>query len=92
MMADATATSAPKQKVVAATAGAGFGSALSVILVYLVEQTTHHDLPVEIKDALQIVIPTIVSFLAGYFTPPGKSEANAVTADNKVVSAKLASL
>lgn len=61
----------PNQKVSAATAAA----ALACILVFLLTNYAHIDIPPAVSDA----ITTIVVFVAGYFTPHSASDVAQIT-------------
>lgn len=63
-------TSTPQPKVLAATAGAGVGAAVSTITVYLIESIGKIDLPNEIEGATLVLISAGIAFLAGYFKKP----------------------
>ena len=68
-------TSTPKKKVLAATGGAAVGSAAAVVLVWTV-QKAGLDVPANVADALNVVVTAILTFVAGWFTPPGAGEVN----------------
>ena len=57
----------PKGKVVAATVGAGVGSALANIIVWWVELAANIDIPNEVSLSIGIVITAGLSFAGGYF-------------------------
>lgn len=57
----------PQPKVVAATAGAGVGAAISVVLVWVIEASAKIDIPEGVELAIPIIIGTGLTFLAGYF-------------------------
>lgn len=57
----------PQPKVVAATAGAGVGAAISVVLVWAIEASAKIDIPETVELAVPIIIGTGLTFLAGYF-------------------------
>lgn len=63
-------TGTPQPKVLAATAGAGVGAAVSTITVYLIETLGHVDLPVAVEGAGLVLITAGVAFLAGYVKRP----------------------
>ena len=63
-------TSTPQPKVLAATAGAGVGAAVSTIAIYLIETLGNVDLPVAVEGAALVLISAGVSFLAGYIKRP----------------------
>lgn len=63
-------TSRPQPKVVAATAGAGVGAALSTISIYLIETLGKVDLPEAVEGAALVLISAGVAFLAGYIKRP----------------------
>lgn len=64
------ATSRPQPKVLAATAGAGVGAAVSTILIYLIESLSKIDLPDVVEGAALTLVSAGVAFLAGYIKRP----------------------
>jgi hypothetical protein len=86
-MADMTVTATPKNKVIAATGGAAVGSAVSVIILWLLTAYGHITFPQEVSDALSTLFTTIVTGAVGYIVPPGASEGSVVDASGKVKSA-----
>src|SRR5205085_1359128 len=83
-------TSAPRQKVVAATGGSAVGAALSVITFWALQgifSKAQITIPGEVKDALTLLITTLFTYLAGYYTPPGASEAVVKADDGSMKSA-----
>jgi hypothetical protein len=60
---------APVPKVWAATAGSGFGGALGAIAVWGLQQAGAI-VPPEIGIAISTVCAVLVTFVAGYLTPP----------------------
>lgn len=62
-------SAAPVPKVWAATAGSGFGGALGAIVVWGLG-SAGVDVPGEIGIAISTVCSVIVTFIAGYLTPP----------------------
>lgn len=64
-----TPSAAPVPKVWAATAGSGFGGALGAIVVYSLG-VAGLDVPPEIGIAVATACSVIVTFIAGYLTPP----------------------
>jgi hypothetical protein len=81
-------TNAPKSKVMAATMGAGVGSALVVILVWLL-QNAGIMLPDRVTDALSVVVTALLGFASGWVTPPGAGETNIIQNDGTVRSASI---
>lgn len=63
-------TSEPQPKVLAATAGAGVGAAVSTLAIYLVETLGKVDLPDAVEGAVLVLISAGVAFLAGYIKRP----------------------
>jgi hypothetical protein len=63
-------TSRPQPKVLAATAGAGVGAAISTIGVYLIETLGRVDLPDAVEGALLVLVSAGVAFAAGYIKRP----------------------
>ena len=90
----ARVTPTPRNKVVAASAGAAFGSAVGAIVAWLLQTLLTKaglELPPEVKSAIAVVIATIVTMMAGYYTPPGANETAITGDDGKVRSALKAS-
>jgi hypothetical protein len=86
-MADMQATAAPKNKVIAATGGAAVGSAISVIILWILTTFGHVTFPQDVTNALSTLFTTIVTFLVGYIVPPGANEGTVVDEAGKVKSA-----
>lgn len=63
-------TSRPQPKVLAATAGASVGAAVSTIGVYLIETLGRIDLPDVVEGAILVIVSSGVAFLAGYIKRP----------------------
>lgn len=63
-------TTQPQPKVLAATAGAGIGAAVSTIAIYLIETLGRVDLPDVVEGAALTIISAGVAFLAGYIKRP----------------------
>lgn len=63
-------TAKPQPKVVAATAGAGVGAAVSTIGVYLIETLGRVDLPDAVEGAILVLVSAGVAFAAGYIKKP----------------------
>lgn len=63
-------TSTPQPKVIAATAGAGVGAAVSTLAVYLVESLGRIDLPEGVEGAILVLVSAGVAFAAGYIKRP----------------------
>lgn len=63
-------TSKPQPKVIAASAGAGVGAAVSTIAIYLIETLGRVDLPEAVEGAALVLISAGVAFLAGYIKRP----------------------
>lgn len=63
-------TAKPQPKVVAATAGAGVGAAISTIGVYLIETFGRVDLPDAVEGAILVLVSAGVAFAAGYVKRP----------------------
>lgn len=63
-------TSEPQPKVLAATAGAGVGAAVSTLAIYLVETLGKIDLPDAVEGAVLVLVSAGVAFLAGYVKRP----------------------
>ena len=63
-------TNKPQPKVVAATAGAGVGAAVSTLAIYLIESLGRIDLPEGVEGAILVLVSAGVSFLAGYIKRP----------------------
>lgn len=56
----------PQPKVVAATVGAGVGSAVGEILVWIVEASANIDVPSNVEFAIGVVFTAGLAFVAGY--------------------------
>lgn len=85
-----TATSAPKNKVVAATGGAAIGSAIAVVITWILTSILEHfavKIPVDVTTAISSIFTTLTAFLAGYYTPPGANEGVVTMPDGTVKSA-----
>lgn len=63
-------TNEPQPKVLAATAGAGVGAAVSTIAIYLIETLGNVDLPDVVEGAALVLISAGVAFAAGYIKRP----------------------
>ena len=63
-------TAQPQPKVLAATAGAGVGAAVSTLVVYLIETLGRVDLPDVVEGACLVLISAGVAFAAGYIKRP----------------------
>lgn len=63
-------TNTPQPKVLAATAGAGVGAAVSTIAIYLIETLGRIDLPDVVEGAIGVLLAAGVGFLAGYIKRP----------------------
>lgn len=63
-------TDRPQPKVLAATAGAGVGAAISTIAVYLIETLGKIDMPEAVDGAILVLVSAGVAFLAGYIKRP----------------------
>ena len=90
-MADMQTTAAPKKKVIAATGGAAVGSAVSVIILWMLTAYGHVTLPPEVSNALGTIFTTVVTGFAGYFVPPGADEGSVLDASGNVKSAQTSS-
>lgn len=60
-------SAAPQPKVVAATVGAGVGSALGEIIVWVVEASANIDIPANVELAVGVVLTAGLAFVSGYF-------------------------
>lgn len=81
---------APRRKVIAATSGAAVGSAVAVILTWLLEigmLKAGITLPDQIKIAFNSIFTTLSAFIFGYYTSPGISEAVIQNQDGRPRSA-----
>lgn len=63
-------TSTPQPKVLAATAGAGVGAAVSTLAIYLIETLGRIDLPDVVEGAILVLITAGLSFGAGWLKRP----------------------
>jgi hypothetical protein len=83
-------TTAPKNKVVAATGGAAVGSAIAVILTWILSsvlQGYNIDLPTQVTSAFTAIFTSVGTFVAGYYMPPGASEGVIIAPDGSAKSA-----
>ncbi len=83
-------TSAPKNKVIAATGGAAVGSALAVILTWilgLILGKLNITITNDVSSAFEVIFTSAATLAAGYYTPPGASEGVVVQPDGSVKSA-----
>lgn len=85
---NAQATNTPTNKTLAATGGSVVGSAISTIVIYLIERKWGK-LPEPVSGAIGILITAVVTFVAGYFTPHGANEAIIKNAAGQLVSARV---
>lgn len=69
--AEGNPTQTPQPKVIAATVGAGVGTALGVIAVWAFEATTGTDVPEGVELAVGVVLTAGLAFVGGYFKRPG---------------------
>lgn len=60
-------SSVPKPKVYAATAGAGVGSALGTIIVWVINASTGVEIPDGVELAIGVVLTAGLAFVGGYF-------------------------
>ena len=81
-------TGMPRIKVVAAAGGSGVASALAVIVIWAI-RNAGIALPEEIAGAISTIMIAVITFLAGYYVPPGASEATMLDANNRAVSASV---
>ena len=58
---------APQPKVVAATVGAGVGSAIGEIAVWIVEASASIDVPTNVEFAIGVVLTAGLAFVGGYW-------------------------
>lgn len=63
-------TKKPQPKVIASTAGAGVGAAVSTLAVYLIETLGRVDLPDAVEGAILVLVSAGVAFAAGYIKKP----------------------
>jgi hypothetical protein len=87
-------TATPKNKVVAATGGAAVGSAIAVILTWILSSFLKRyniDLPNEVTTAFNAIFTSVGTFAAGYYVPPGTSEGVIIAADGSAKSATKSS-
>jgi len=83
---NAQPTNAPTNKTLAATGGSAVGSAIATIVLYLIDPNNKIPQPVQV--AVTTLTAAIVTFVAGYFTPPGATEGVVRTAEGKVMTAR----
>lgn len=63
-------SAAPQPKVIAGTAGAGLGSAIGLVLPWLVKVAFGVEMPPEVAVGFAGILSVIGTFAAGYLTPP----------------------
>lgn len=63
-------TNIPQPKVIAATVGAGVGSAIGEIGTWIIESSMQIDVPANVEFAIGVVLTAGLAFLAGYFKRP----------------------
>lgn len=71
-------TAAPRQKVIAAAGGSVFGSAASVILLWIFDSAMKAigiTFPPDVANAFTAIVTGLFTFSAGYYMPPSASEA-----------------
>jgi hypothetical protein len=83
---NAQPTSVPTNKTLAATGGSAVGAALATILLYLIDPESKLPQPVQV--AVTTLMTAAITFIAGYFTPPGAREAVVQTADGRFKAAR----
>lgn len=83
---NAQPTNAPTNKTLAATGGSAVGSAIATIALYLYDPQSQ--LPPTVQVAVTTLVTAIVTFIAGYFTPPGAKEGVVRTATGTVAAAR----
>lgn len=91
MADDLTVTSTPKNKVLAATGGAAFGGAISVVTIWVLKSLLslkNITLPDDVESACTTIVTVLTTFIAGYQTPPGANEGVVVATDGSIKSAK----
>jgi hypothetical protein len=66
-------TNVPTNKVLAATAGSGAGTAIGTIVCWLLRQN-HVDLPPPVETAIATLFTASLTFAAAWLTPPGDTE------------------
>lgn len=64
----------PQAKVVAATIGAGVGSAVGEITTWIVEASTGIDIPGNVELAVGVVFTAALAFVGGYWKRNGNVE------------------
>ena len=57
----------PQPKVVAATVGAGVGSAIGEIATWIIEAFAHVDIPTNVELAIGVVLTAGLAFVGGYW-------------------------
>ena len=63
-------TKTPTPKVVSATVGAGVGTAVSVVGIYVIEAAARIDIPEGVELAIGVIVTAGLTFLSGYFKRP----------------------
>ncbi|MDE2621162.1 MAG: hypothetical protein KGL54_13445 [Sphingomonadales bacterium] len=69
-------TARPSRKLVAGgVSGLTVGTALTTILLYLIEAAMHQPLPLAVQAAVSTLVTTAAVVIVGYLTAPGADEA-----------------
>ena len=68
--AEGKPTSKTAPKVIASSAGGSVGVALSVLVIWVIEQTTKVDLPIPVEGSISVVFVAAFGWLAGYIKKP----------------------
>lgn len=64
-------TRKPQPKVISATVGAGLGSAIGEISVWIIEASAGIDVPANVEMAIGVVLTAALAFVSGYLKRPG---------------------
>ena len=68
--ADGQPTATPQPKVYAATVGAGVGTAISTIGIWIIEASAGIDIPAPVELSIGVVVTAGLAFLGGYLKRP----------------------
>jgi hypothetical protein len=68
-----TSTTKPHRKVVAATIGSGVGSAVTIILLWILTEAKVTT-PPEVAVAISLIVSAACAFAAGYITPAAPTD------------------
>ena len=84
---NAQPTTTPSNKTLAATGGSAVGAAVATIALFLIDPKGTK-LPPTVSGSVTVLTTAFVTFIAGYFTPPGAGEGIVKSASGQAVSAR----